>query len=425
MRWRLLTHPVFTGSVALLAVNDHVLKARWRGLITGKLSDIAGVIMIAIAFTAITSRATLSIRFTAVAFTLLKTWPPVAAWAAPLLGGVTRTDPTDLIALFALIPLHRWLRQDRSSPGVALLWPAAVVLALSTTTATSCEATPQTRELWSANGQLYASGTSGEEFSHSSDGGRTWTRGGRTSADPHPAPLTEACAKDTCFRALPDVGIDQKVGQAEWKPILRYTAEQRKRLSINISTACVGDVGRPPYFSSLEVSDLPDGTHVTVNMGAGLLHRSPDGSWSRPKVVFTSDDFERSLQFPAVGPPTGASSLGLLALMLAGAGFLVLVVPRFRRPPRRGLFAGWIAFVGGGVLAGTYLFVSTFGDGRLPGIHTAVGSVVVFVISAIVYSTKRKAVPQPPWPAAPPASSWPNPWPPGPPASSWPPPPRR
>jgi hypothetical protein len=90
MRWRLLTHPVFTGSVALLAVNDHVLKARWPGLITGKLSDIAGVVMIALACTAITGRATLSIRFTAVAFALLKTWPPVAAWAAPILGGVTR-----------------------------------------------------------------------------------------------------------------------------------------------------------------------------------------------------------------------------------------------------------------------------------------------------------------------------------------------
>jgi hypothetical protein len=56
MRWRLLTHPVFTGAVALLAVNDHILKARSPGLIAGKVSDIAGVIMIAIALTAITSR---------------------------------------------------------------------------------------------------------------------------------------------------------------------------------------------------------------------------------------------------------------------------------------------------------------------------------------------------------------------------------
>jgi hypothetical protein len=76
MRWRLLSHPVFTGSVALLAINDHVLKARWPGLITGKLSDIAGVIMFAIACTAITGRATLSTRLAAMAFTLLKPGRP-------------------------------------------------------------------------------------------------------------------------------------------------------------------------------------------------------------------------------------------------------------------------------------------------------------------------------------------------------------
>jgi hypothetical protein len=40
------------------------------------------------------------------------------------------------------------------------------------------------------------------------------------------------------------------------------------------------------------------------------------------------------------------------------------------------------------------------GDTRRPGIWSGVGSVIVFVISAIVYSTKRKIVPQPPWPAA-------------------------
>lgn len=413
MRWRLLTHPVFTGSVALLAVNDHVLKARWPGLVTGKLSDIAGVIMVAVAFTAVTGRATLSTRLTAVAFTLLKTWPPVATLAAPLLGGITRTDPTDLIALLALIPLHRWLRQDRSSTGIVFLWPVAVMVALSTTTATSCASTPQTAELWAQEGLLYATNTSSERLSSSADGGRTWTAGRKATTEPHPAPQTEACAKDMCFRALPDVGIDQKIGQAEWKPILRYNAEQRDRLRINISTACSRDPTPPGFFHSLEVSDLPDGTHVTVNMGAGLLHRAPDGTWSRPKVLFTYGD----IQFPAMGPPTWTSSLALLALIVSGAGFLVLIVPPLRRPPRRGVYAALIAFLGGGLLFGIFMFF-TLGDSRVPGIWTAAGSVVVFIISAIVYSTKQKIVPQPAWPAAPPPSSWP----PGPPPSSWPPP---
>jgi hypothetical protein len=237
MRWRLLTHPVFTGSVALLAVNDHVLKGRWPSLITGKLSDISGVVMIAIAFTAITGRAALSSRITALAFTLLKTWPPVAAWAAPILGGVTRTDPTDLIALLALIPLHHWLRQDRSSPGITILLPVAVMLALSTTTATSCVSAPQTQELWSENGLLYATGSSSKSLSSSADGGRTWVAQRGKAPEPHPASRTEACAKDSCFRVTPDVGVDEKIGQADWKPILRYSAEDPLDLSLLLRQA--------------------------------------------------------------------------------------------------------------------------------------------------------------------------------------------
>jgi hypothetical protein len=166
------------------------------------------------------------------------------------------------------------------------------------------------------------------------------------------------------------------------------------------------------FFNSLEVSDLPDGAHVTVNMGAGLLHRAPDGTWSRPRVLFTYGE----VQFPAMGPPTWTSSLALLALVVAAAGFLVLVVPPLRRPPRRGVAAGLISLLGGGALLGFFMLF-LLGDSRVPGIWTAVGSVVVFVISAIVYSTKQKPVGQPSHSGAPPPSTWP----PGPPLSSWPP----
>lgn len=39
----LLLHPVALAALALLLVNDHLLKAQWPGLLTGKLSDVAGV----------------------------------------------------------------------------------------------------------------------------------------------------------------------------------------------------------------------------------------------------------------------------------------------------------------------------------------------------------------------------------------------
>lgn len=41
-----LLHPLFLGALAVLLVNDHILKAAWPGLITGKLSDVAGLIVV-------------------------------------------------------------------------------------------------------------------------------------------------------------------------------------------------------------------------------------------------------------------------------------------------------------------------------------------------------------------------------------------
>jgi hypothetical protein len=41
-----MVHPVSIGAVALLLVNDHVLKPRWPGFVSGKLSDVAGLIVL-------------------------------------------------------------------------------------------------------------------------------------------------------------------------------------------------------------------------------------------------------------------------------------------------------------------------------------------------------------------------------------------
>ena len=40
-----LLHPLVLGAVALLLLNDHVFKARWPSWWTGKLSDVAGLVM--------------------------------------------------------------------------------------------------------------------------------------------------------------------------------------------------------------------------------------------------------------------------------------------------------------------------------------------------------------------------------------------
>ena len=91
MRWRVLVSPVFTGAVAVLAVNDHVLKHQWLGFVTGKLSDIAGLAVIAILLT-ILVRPAPAIALTAAGFIALKAVPGVNVFAALVLGGVTLAD---------------------------------------------------------------------------------------------------------------------------------------------------------------------------------------------------------------------------------------------------------------------------------------------------------------------------------------------
>lgn len=86
-----LLHPVAIAAIAVLVVNDHVLKARWPGLVTGKLSDVAGMIFFPLVFFAMATmiaraykRPELASRrvlvvcaiATAIAFAAVKTWAP-------------------------------------------------------------------------------------------------------------------------------------------------------------------------------------------------------------------------------------------------------------------------------------------------------------------------------------------------------------
>jgi hypothetical protein len=132
-----LLHPLAVGAVALLAFNDHWAKAHLRGVVTGKLSDFAGLIFFPLLLQALVECAQAAtgrrwqpslrvllgaLGVTVVVFASVKTWTPAAevyrvgfglarwpvdalvAWAqGAALPGLTRVqlarDATDLIAL--------------------------------------------------------------------------------------------------------------------------------------------------------------------------------------------------------------------------------------------------------------------------------------------------------------------------------------
>jgi hypothetical protein len=136
-----MLHPVPLVALVVLVVNDHVLKHAWPGVITGKLSDFAGLVFFPLLLVALTEVALrVARRFTApsrrglvvacvvtgVVFALTKTtdagadfyrasiaalqWPYYAARALvagrdlPAIGTVRHVaDPTDLVALPSLV----------------------------------------------------------------------------------------------------------------------------------------------------------------------------------------------------------------------------------------------------------------------------------------------------------------------------------
>ncbi len=117
-----LVGPVPLLAVAALAVNDHVLKARFPGLVTGKLSDFAGAFVLPLFVSAALALATawplrrrlgVGVAVTALLLAAVKLSPAAAdavvagldAVRAPLGVGQGRiiADPTDLVALPAAL----------------------------------------------------------------------------------------------------------------------------------------------------------------------------------------------------------------------------------------------------------------------------------------------------------------------------------
>ena len=148
-----VTHPLFWTALALLLVNDHILKRAHvlPGAITGKLSDFAGLLVapvLLVALFRVRGRLGRMAVFACVAagFTAIKLSRPLAdaveaATAYTLLPWRLWCDPTDLVAL-AVLPLGWWLTacEDKLAAGPRLslcLRVAGLVLGIFACAATS------------------------------------------------------------------------------------------------------------------------------------------------------------------------------------------------------------------------------------------------------------------------------------------------
>ncbi len=123
-----LLHPTALAAIAALVINDHLLKDAYPSWLTGKLSDIAGMVffpLLAAALLAplvrITRDRLLSacVIATGIGFAAIKLWEPATVVCEHVLGLLQLSagrvqivrDPTDLLALPALaFPLSRAVR---------------------------------------------------------------------------------------------------------------------------------------------------------------------------------------------------------------------------------------------------------------------------------------------------------------------------
>lgn len=158
-RPRGLAHPTPLAALAVLALNDHVLKGAGvlPGWLTGKLSDFAGLALFPVLLTAIVELhpraprrllvalgATLA---TGLTFSLLKTWPAANALANRAWGTVV-LDPTDLVALPALgLALHHLLAPP-ARPAPRVVQAVVVLAAAAASLATSAPRTRRGFAVW-------------------------------------------------------------------------------------------------------------------------------------------------------------------------------------------------------------------------------------------------------------------------------------
>jgi hypothetical protein len=132
-----LAAPLPLAAIALLVANDHVLKARFPGAVTGKLSDVAGCFVLPLLVSAIAGLATrwtlrarlaLGAALTGALMLAMKLSPAGADLVASALAAAWRplgvrsgpiaADPTDLLAVpFALAAFWYGARRARGSEG--------------------------------------------------------------------------------------------------------------------------------------------------------------------------------------------------------------------------------------------------------------------------------------------------------------------
>jgi hypothetical protein len=340
-----LQHPLTLLSIAILLLNDHVLKVVSPSWVTGKLSDFAGLFffpfIVAAGLSLVLSKFNLSrqrvgqIAFGLVAvwFVLLKTVPFVnsltAQFASLFIGAPARLilDPTDLIALVVLLPawiIWKYQKNSTISKRAYVSLSIGVVACL----ATSPVPPPfsDVVALTYRDGILYAKSSVAFYLVRSTDKGDTWEGVGYSNDDwktidtalgerKLPIHVCDPAIQQTCYRidGTDKVLVSNDGGQS-WQ-IAWETPPERLEFISHIS--------RDITTYDLIIAAENGSRYLFVAMGNnGILRRQlPDGEWIRLGV-------EKAQPAPFYAPTFG-SAIGFVIqelIIWIGVAFLALLI---------------------------------------------------------------------------------------------------
>lgn len=302
--------PAVIAAIALLLVNDHVLKAAFPSWLTGKLSDFAGLFFFPLLLGALIELVAarfkrkapyalpLALAFTGLLFAAIKTLPAANAWYTYMLGVQVVRDPSDLMALVMLIPAWWVGRQSSGSTQRAPERAVYAVLALGAlaSMATSpCWEGGRIHRLEIIDSMLYAGsgGRSGENVQQVAVAD-VQTLQWQLVNNPEPVMMTPppelpytACDSINparCYRIDGTAKVQESTNggqtwRTSWEIALGREAFLRRMPQ-------PGACGKVPELRTYNLIVLPDRSVVAAMGNQGFVVRTLGGEWQRVGIEY-------------------------------------------------------------------------------------------------------------------------------------------
>lgn len=313
VRW--LGAPPTVLALVVLALNDHVWKQQWPGVVTGKLSDVAGLVVappllaLVLAVGRVRHPAAWALAMTGLGFTLVKSHPAGAEFASTAWSLVTPSsvlrDPTDLLALPALFLAWRVsccsaraAHGERRTAALALGSLVLPLAVLATAATGQCREHDEARQVTLVEGvftgeteprrALIVETSSGTPQRLDDAGQIVALDGADERRLQEGRKVDHACSSSSadCWRIDDPEGLTverSRDGGATWQEDYSMTPSDRDDIVDRIGERC-GEAATV-VATDLAVLDGSDGLVVAVTFeSGGLLVRGPDGLWRRAPV---------------------------------------------------------------------------------------------------------------------------------------------